>query len=65
MAIKNRQKTVVDILLAQPEINVNLKDYYAKLSPLHHAALTNQPNVVQQLIDKGKLINTNDLVQLI
>lgn len=63
MAIKNKRKSVVEILLSQPEINVNLKDYYAKLSPLHHAALTNQPSVVRQLIFKGIMV-INSTVRL-
>lgn len=58
MAIKNKKKAVIDILLARVEIDVNLRDYRAKLSPLHLAALTDQQKVAQQLIEKGANIDS-------
>ncbi|WCR58501.1 ankyrin repeat domain-containing protein [Wolbachia endosymbiont of Ctenocephalides felis wCfeJ] len=66
LAVQNGNKKVVDILLASPEIDVNVQDN-GRQTPLHWAAknldATKALELVKALLDKGANVNIEDMHQ--
>lgn len=53
-AVQVSKQPYIQALLDCPNIDVELKDNYSKLTPLHAAVLKGNTTIVKQLVDSGK-----------